>query len=108
MRATEPERRSHALRPERLYAQTECTGRGAGLGALSSRKGVDSCRVTLDKVDGSGLPRVAGNRKLGSRGRGLVLMLVLRRAPWQSAGGGSGGKLDSWESGGAADGGIED
>ena len=35
-------------------------------------------------------------------------MLVLRRAAWQTAGGGSGGKLYSRESGRSADGGIED
>ena len=108
MRATEPERWSHALRPERLYALTECTGRRAEQGALFSRERVDSCCASLDEVDGSGLPRMVGNRKLGSGWRGLVLILVLRRAPWQPAGGGSGGKLDSWEPGRAADGGIED
>ena len=36
-----------------------------------------------------------GNRELGSRGRCLVLMLVLCRTPRQAAGGGRGGKLDS-------------
>ena len=97
MRATEPERKSHALRTERLYAPTECTGRGAELESLSSREGLDSCRAALKKVDGSGLPCVVGNRKLGRGGRG-VLMLVLRRAAWQAAGGGSGGKLDSRDS----------
>ena len=35
-------------------------------------------------------------------------MLVLRGAPWQSAGGGRGGKLDSREPGRSADGGVED
>ena len=69
---------------------------------------MDSCCASLDEVDGSGLPRMVGNRKLGSGWRSLVLMLVLRRAPWQPAGGGSGGKLDSWVPGRAADGGIED
>ena len=69
---------------------------------------MDSRRAALDEVNGPRLPRVVGNRELGSRGRGLVLMLVLRGAPWQSAGGGRGGKLDSWESGGSADGGIKD
>ena len=68
MRATEPERRSHALKPERLYVLTECTGRGAALEALSSREGVDTRRAALKKVDGSGLPCVVGNRKLGREG----------------------------------------
>ena len=97
MRATEPKRRSHALRPERLYALTECTGRGAELESLSSREGLDSCRAALKKVDGSGLPCVVGNRNLWSGGQG-VLMLVLHRVAWQAAGGGSGGKLDSRDS----------
>ena len=104
MCANEPERLSHAARPKRLYAPTECTGRGA----LSSGKGMDSRRAALDEVNGPRLPRVVGNRELGSRGRGLVLMLVLRGAPGQAAGGGRGGKLDSRVSRGDADGGVED
>ena len=74
MRATEPERLSHAARPKRLYAPTECTGRGA----LSSGKGMDSRGTAVNEVNGPWLPRVVGNRELGSRERGLVLMLVLR------------------------------
>ena len=61
MRATEPERWSHALRPKWLYAPTECTGLGAEQRAPSLRKGVDTRQAALEEVDGSGLPRVVGN-----------------------------------------------
>ena len=61
MRATEPERWSHAWRPKWLYAPTECIGLGAEQRALSLGKGVDSRQSALKEVDGSGLPRVVGN-----------------------------------------------
>ena len=68
---------------------------------------MDSCRAAFKKVDGPGLSCVVGNRKLGCGRRG-VLMLVLCRAAWQTAGGSSGGKLKSWDSGNSADGRVED
>ena len=64
--------------------------------------------AAVEEVDGTGLPRVVGNRELRSRGRGLVLVLILRRTSRQAAGGGRGGKLDSRVSSGAANGRVED
>ena len=60
---------------------------------------MDARRPALDKVDGSWVPSVVGNRELGGRRDGLqrVLMVVLifRGTTRQAAGGGRGGKLES-------------
>ena len=70
---------------------------------------MDSCRAAFKKVNGPGLSCVVGNRKLWRGRRGvLMLVLVLCRAAWQTAGGSSWGKLKSWDSGNSADGRVED
>ena len=55
------------------------------------------------------MPCAVGNRERWGRSVGLwVLMLILRRATRQPAGGGSGRKLDSRDDSGTTDGRVKD
>ena len=73
------------------------------------RQGVNACGTVFEKFKCSEVSCAVGDGERWGRSDGLrVLVLILRRATRQPAGGGSGGKLDSRDDCRTTDGRVED